>query len=143
MKKLLSLFVVTAVVCIAVSADSTSDDRFINALRNCSTYNESGTTNSNNMQIQSQKQISGWENNKCRYTESLNLNSTNIKVSCSFTKPQIDEIVSVADAYFLTLKYSKEEPDLSSAEAVQNNPITQVFGKYIQDSSVCLIEGMQ
>ena len=56
---------------------------------------------------------------------------------------KLKEIVSVADAYYLTQKYTHEEVDTSSLESIKNNPIAQVLSKYLQDPSVCTMEGIE
>ena len=97
----------------------------------------------NGVNIQSNKIISGWQNDKCKYSENLDYAGTKIKLVCNFSKSQIDEIASVADAYYLTLKYSNEQPDFSSTEALQNNPVVRVLSKYLQDTTVCNLDGLQ
>ena len=120
-----------------------SDDKFINALRNCSSYKESGTINVQGISAQSSKSILGWNNDKCTYKENLVISGMNTNVTCHFSRPQIKEISDVADAYFLTLKYSNENVDTSSVEAAQNTPLAHVFNKYLQDPQVCTISGME
>ena len=139
MKKFL---VIISILCVSLMVKA-SDDKFINALRNCSNYTDSGTINADGISASSTKQILGWNNHKCTYKENINMNGINANITCRFTKSQINEITSVADAYFLTLKYSKEKPDTSSLDAVKNNPLTNVFNKYVQDPSVCEINGLQ
>ncbi len=140
MKKFLIILSVIVSLCLAVNAN---DDRFIEALKNCSHYTDSGSVNVSGVNAVTTKSISGWQNEKCIYKENLKMNGTNMNVSCHFSKPQIKEITSVADAYFLTQKYSATETDLSSLDAVKNNPLVNVFNKYLQDPSVCQITGME
>ena len=139
MKKILVIIFVLC-ICITVKA---SEDKFINALKTCSGFTDSGTINTDGISATSTKQILGWHNNKCTYKENISMNGINVNIACHFTKSQIKEITSVADAYFLTLKYSGEQADTSSLDAVKNNPLTNVFNKYIQDQSVCEISGLQ
>ena len=134
-------FFITAIViciCIAVYAKS-QDDKFINALRDCSSYKESGNINTDGVNAQSTKEITGWNSDKCVYKEAINLNGTHVNIKCNFTKSQINEITTVADAYYVTLKYSQESIDTSSVDAIKNNPLANVFNKYIQDPKVCSI----
>ena len=137
MKKfLITLFVIC--VCLAVYARS-QDDKFINALRDCSSYKDSGNVNTEGITAQSTKEITGWNNDKCVYKEAVNLNGANVNIKCSFSKAQIKEITSVADAYYLTLQYSQENIDTSSLDSIKSNPLANVFNKYIQDPNVCSI----
>ena len=139
MKKfLITLSIIS--ICLAVYA-KTQDDKFINALRDCSSYSDSGDVHTEGITAKSSKEISGWHDGKCTYKESLNLNGTKVNITCNFSKAQIKEISSVADAYYLTLQYSQEPVDTSSFDAVKNNPLSNVFNKYIQDPSVCTIGG--
>lgn len=138
-------FLITSMViciCIAVYAKS-QDDKFINALRNCSSYRESGNVNTDGVTAKSTKMIAGWQDGKCAYREAINLNGVNVNIKCNFSKAQIHEITSVADAYLLTLQYSGDNIDTSSADAIKNNPLANVFNKYIQDPSVCELSGLQ
>ena len=118
------------------------EDAFIDALKNCSGYTSSDTVNVNGISAQSRKQISGWEGDKCAYRETVDFGGNNICISCKFTKSQIQEISTVTDAYYTTLKYTNNQPDLTSKEAIQNNPIAQVLNKYLTDPSVCNMSGL-
>ena len=137
MKKYMFLLIALLITSVFVMADET---RYINALKNCSSYSESGSVSSDGVTANSTKQVKGWQGDKCTYVENVNFGGITANVTCKFTKPQLQEITSVMDAYLLTLKYSEEHVDTSSVEAVQNNPIVKVWNKYIQDSNVCTIE---
>ena len=142
MKKFILLSLVLIITCITTTS-AQSDDKFINALRSCSSaYHESDTVNANGITAFSTKSMSGWQNNKCIYKETIQINGQNITTTCGFTKPQIKEIVSVADAYYLTQKYSQNSIDTSSLDAVKNNPLYNVMNKYLQDPSVCSMSGV-
>ncbi len=140
MKKIFTSIILVFCVTLISSA---GDDKFIDSLRNCSKYHDSGTVDVQGISVETTKSISGWNDDKCTYREDIKMNGSNMAIACKFSRPQIKEIVSVSDAYFLTLKYSGEKTDTSSLEAVKNNPITNVFNKYLQDPSVCTIEGLQ
>lgn len=126
-------------LCISVHAEG---DKFIDALRNCSSYSESGNLIVNGIDTKINKLMIGWQNDKCVYKETVSFGQNQISTVCKFSKPQINEIISVADAYFLTLKYSNENIDTSSVDTIKNNPVGQVLSKYLQDSSVCSMEGL-
>ena len=115
------------------------EDAFIDSLKNCSGYTSSDIININGTKAQSQKQISGWQEDKCTYKETLNFNGNSVCVICKFTKSQIQEISSVSDAYYTTLKYTNKQQNLTSTEELQNNPVAQVMNKYLTDPSVCNI----
>ena len=127
-------------ICHSVQAEN---DKFIEALRNCYPYHGSAIININGVNTKSNKQMLGWQDNKCTYKETVSFGENKISTVCKFSKPQIEEIVSVADAYYLTLKYTKEDIDLSSTDAVQNNPVVRVLNKYLQDPEVCQIVGYE
>ena len=140
MKKYLSFLAVLLVTSIVVFAD---DNNFINALKNCSSYTESGNVSTEGINVQSMKQILGWQSDKCVYKESVSFSGVNSTVLCNFSKPQIKEITSVMEAYSLVQQYSNQKVDTSSISAVQDNPVVKVWGKYLQDSSVCSINGIK
>lgn len=141
-KKFYLCLFICLIICLSVCS-AQNDDKFVNALRTCSSaYNESDTVNVGGMTAISVKSMSGWHNSKCTYKETLKINGQNITTTCSFTKPQVNELISVADAYYLTLKYGGEKPDTSSLDAVKNNPFLNVMRKYLQDPSVCSMVGL-
>ena len=138
MKKI-SLILCLLILSLSANAES---DKFVDSLRNCTPYTESGTMNINGIDTRSYKQMTGWQNNKCVYKETVMYGSNKITTKCSFTRSQTDEITSVADAYYLTLKYTNENIDTSSPEKVKNNPLVKVLNKYLQDPDVCTMEGL-
>ena len=133
--------IIVLLICLSCSSVYASGDKYIDALRDCSQFSDSGDVAVDGIQATSKKQIFGWVNGKCKYKESISMNGINADILCNFTKPQIKEIVSVADAYYYTLKYSGESPDTASFDAIKNNPVSNVFNKYLQDPSVCSIGG--
>ena len=120
-----------------------SDADFSKALRNCSHYSESGQVNTDGMSVHTIKHIDGWQGNKCTYTENMQYSGLNVNVVCKFTQPQLNELSSVMDAYSVVQNYSGEKVDLSNSSDVQNNPVVKVWNKYLQNSSVCKIDGLQ
>ena len=138
MKKYIIGFVVL-LSCLCVFAENND---FAQALKTCSTFSDSGMVKTEGMDVQSKKQILGWENNKCVYRETLNFAGINTNVTCKFTRSQLDEIFSVMKAYEVVSKYSSEKVDTSSSQAVQDNPVVKVWNKYLQDGSVCSLSGL-
>jgi len=100
MKKILASIVL--IFCLTLIAKA-GDDKFIDALRNCSYYHDSGTVNIQGLSVVSTKSISGWNNDKCTYRENVKLNGADMNITCKFTKPQIKEITSVAEIHHLLM----------------------------------------
>ena len=138
MKKYITLLLILILMCICTTY-AQNRDPFINALRNCTPYNSSGDMTVNGVAATSTRQMQGWNNDKCTYKETIIFNGQKITTVCRFSKEQIHEIVSVSDAYDLTQRYTEEDIDLSSPEAIKNNPVAKVMQKYLQDPSVCTI----
>ena len=135
-----NIFLITLFILLSTTLISLADDvKFINALKNCSSYSEIGNINTEGMNVNSHKQILGWENDRCVYKEKVNFSGTNSSMVCKFNKSQINELVNVMEAYNTVQMYSSQEIDTSSYEAVKNNPVVKVWGKYLQDSSVCTL----
>ena len=135
-----NIFLITLFILISTTLISLADDvKFINALKNCSSYSETRNINTEGMNVNSHKQILGWENDRCVYKEKVNFSGTDSCMVCKFNKSQINEIVNVMKAYNTVQMYSPQEIDTSSYEAVKNNPVVKVWGKYLQDSSVCTL----
>ena len=141
MKRYITLVLTLILMCICTTY-AQNRDLFINALRNCTPYNASGDVTVNGTTVTSTKQMQGWNDGKCTYKETLSFSGQKITTVCRFSKEQIHEIVSVADAFDLTQKYTEEDVDTSSSDAAKNNPVVKVMGKYLQDPDVCTISGI-
>ena len=115
------------------------DAKFANALKNCSSYSESGSVQTDGINVTSSKKILGWQGDKCVYQEKLNFSGVDSCVTCKLSKTQIDELVNVMQAYAVVQQYSKSKVDTSNLSAVQDNPVVKAWSKYLQDSSVCTI----
>ena len=124
---------------LCVFANSSS---LTSALRDCSSFSEFGVVNTEGMQVESRKQILGWENDKCVYKESVKFSGINTDITCRFTKAQITELSSVMNAYELLQGYSASDVDTSSVSAVQSNPVVKAWSKYLNNTSVCTMSGL-
>ncbi len=137
MKKYFIFAFVLLVTTLVVLAD---DMRFANALRNCSSsYSESGTVQTDGMNVTSSKKILGWQGDKCVYQEKVNFAGIDSCITCKLSKSQVAELVNVMQAYAVVQQYSKEKVDTSNFSEAQNNPVVKAWNKYLQDSSVCTI----
>ena len=115
------------------------DAKFAYALKNCSSYSESGSVQTDSINVTSSKKILGWQGDKCVYQEKLNFSGVDSCVTCKLSKTQIDELVNVMQSYAVVQQYSKSKVDTSNLSAVQDNPVVKAWSKYLQDSSVCTI----
>ena len=140
MKKYFIFTIALVFTTLIVLAD---DAKFMNALKNCSSYSESGTVNTEGMNVTSNKKILGWEGDKCVYQEKVQFSGVDSCITCKLSRAQIDELVSVMQAYAVVQKYSNEKVDTSSISAVQDNPVVKAWNKYFQDSSVCTMTANQ
>ena len=110
------------------------DAKFAYALKNCSSYSESGSVQTDGINV-----TSSWQGDKCVYQEKLNFSGVDSCVTCKLSKTQIDELVNVMQSYAVVQQYSKSKVDTSNLSAVQDNPVVKAWSKYLQDSSVCTI----
>lgn len=141
MKKYFIFAFVLLVTTLVVLAD---DMRFANALRNCSSsYSESGTVQTDGMNVTSSKKILGWQGDKCVYQEKVNFAGIDSCITCKLLKSQVAELVNVMQAYAVVQQYSKEKVNTSNFSEAQNNPVVKAWNKYLQDSSVCTISTNQ
>ena len=115
------------------------DAKFAYALKNCSSYSESGSVQTDGINVTSSKKILGWQGDKCVYQEKLNFSGVDSCVTCKLSKTQIDELVNVMQSYAVVQQYSKSKVDTSNLSSVQDNPVVKAWSKYLQDSSVCTI----
>lgn len=138
-KSLIIIFTIFLTALVVIAQDS----MFTASLRNCSSFTESGTVNTEGMNVQSTKHIVGWDNDKCVYKETVNFNGLNVTTTCKLTRPQIDELVSVMNAYSLVQEYSNESVNTSKLSEVQSNPVVKAWNKYLMDSSICTMTGLK
>ena len=136
MKKYFILALTIILTTLIVLAD---DAKFAYALKNCSSYSESGSVQTDGINVTSSKKILGWQGDKCVYQEKLNFSGVDSCVTCKLSKTQIDELVNVMQSYAVVQQYSKSKVDTSNLSAVQDNPVVKAWSKYLQDSSVCTI----
>lgn len=115
------------------------DAKFAYALKNCSSYSESGSVQTDGINVTSSKKILGWQGDKCVYQEKVNFSGVDSCVTCKLSKAQINELVNVMQSYAVVQQYSKSKVDTSNLSAVQDNPVVKAWSKYLQDSSVCTI----
>ena len=115
------------------------DAKFAYALKNCSSYSESGSVQTDGINVTSTKKILGWQGDKCVYQEKVNFSGVDSCVTCKLSKAQINELVNVMQSYAVVQQYSKSNVDTSNLSAVQDNPVVKAWSKYLQDSSVCTI----
>ena len=134
------LFLILTIVCLAVHS---ADADFAKALRNCTPFSGSGSVQTGGMNVKSTKRISGWQGDKCVYKESVNFAGINSDIVCKFTKPQVEELASVLEAYELMQKYADDKPDFSNLEEAQKNPVSRAWQKYLSDEAVCTISTVQ
>ena len=136
MKKYFIFALTVILTTLIVLAD---DAKFAYALKNCSSYSESGSVQTDGINVTSSKKILGWQGDKCVYQEKLNFSGVDSCVTCKLSKTQIDELVNVMQSYAVVQQYSKSKVDTSNLSAVQDNPVVKAWSKYLQDSSVCTI----
>lgn len=136
MKKYFIFALTIVLTTLIVLAD---DAKFAYALKNCSSYSESGSVQTDGINVTSSKKILGWQGDKCVYQEKLNFSGVDSCVTCKLSKTQIDELVNVMQSYAVVQQYSKSKVDTSNLSAVQDNPVVKAWSKYLQDSSVCTI----
>lgn len=137
-------FILTIFIIICTTLIALADDvRFINALKSCSSYSESGVVNTEGLNVTSNKKILGWDGDKCVYQENVNFSGIDSCITCRLSKSQIKELTSVMEAYNLVQHYAKDNIDTSSISGVQNNPVVKAWNKYLQDSSVCTVSTNQ
>ena len=134
-----NLILITAVIMITSLFAFAEETQFTKAFRTCTPYTDNGKFATGGMDITSTKKIIGWQGEKCVYCENINMMGINSTITCKFTKPQINELSSVIEAYELIQQYSGSTPDLSDLDAAQNNPVSKAWSKYLQDNSVCTI----
>ena len=140
MQKNAILVIALTLLCLAVHSTEAS---FPKALRNCTAFTDSGTVSSSGMNIKSTKHIIGWQGDKCIYKENVSFSGIDSEIVCRFTKPQLNELASVLEAYELMQKYADEEPDFSDLDEVQKNPAVRAWQKYLANESICKVSAEQ
>lgn len=130
----------TVVLLLSATFAFANEEAFYKALEGCSLYSSSGETRTEGAVAKYQSQILGWQSDKCVYKEIVSFAGIDSCTTCRFTQRQIDELVNVMRAYSTVQRYSGGNVDTSTLQAVTNNPVVNVWNKYLRDSSVCIIE---
>lgn len=137
MKKYLIFGLAVSMTALIASAN---EEAFYSALQTCSPYSDGGQVTTDGINVSFKNQIVGKEGDKCVYKEHVNFSGMDSCTTCKLSQKQINELVKVMRAYSTVQKYSGETVDTSSLKNVQNNPVFQVWNKYLQDSSVCTMD---
>lgn len=134
MKKYLLLILTFVFISVLAYA---GEAEFFDALRNCSSYTSSGSSKTDGVILKFNNQILGWQNDKCLYKEQVNYGGIDACITCLLTRKQINELVEVMDAYTKLQKYTNTKPDVSSLDAVKDNPVVNAWNKYLADPNIC------
>lgn len=138
LKKFIMLFFVSAITVLSVMADH--DERFFNALSNCTPYISNGSIEVSNVIADYKSQILGWENDRCVYRETVKFADIDSCVICRFSSSQIADIIGVMKNYKVAQSSSGEEVDIMNIKELKNTPVAKVWNRYLHDPTVCQLE---
>lgn len=138
MQKFLVLNLIFACTCLLVKAEH--DERFFNALSNCTPYVSNGSIEVSNVIADYKSQIWGWENDRCVYKENVRFSNIDSCLTCKFSRADISEIMGVMKQYKITQSYSGDEVDIMNVEELKNTPVAKVWNRYLHDPTVCQLE---
>jgi hypothetical protein len=119
MKKVSVLMLALMIVGGIVSASEYTkfSRKFIRHIKDCDSYEETVTSQYEDMSFKTSRKIHGWKNGFCKYTETITSAQGAYKLDCGFTDVQLDDLYEAmkdrskkADKYTLDIYVEKNNP---------------------------------
>jgi hypothetical protein len=63
----------------------------------------------------------------------------NTCIECRFTRAQLNNLTNVARAYRGADGYSFENIDITNINSLENNPVVNLWLRYLQDPTICSV----
>ena len=136
----------------AFSAEYTKFSRkFMKHIRDCDAFEETVTSEYEDMTFKTTRKIHGWKNGFCKYTETIISPQGAYKLDCGFTDVQLDDLYEAmkdrskkAEKYTLDIYVEKINPKTKEIEYVKNgsteikgNRAYVIWAKYQNNPFVC------
>lgn len=153
MKKVFVLMLALMIVGGIVSASEYTkfSRKFIRHIKDCDSYEETVTSQYEDMSFKTSRKIHGWKNGFCKYTETITSAQGAYKLDCGFTDVQLDDLYEAmkdrskkADKYTLDIYVEKNNPKTGNVEYVKNgtteikgNRAYIIWAKYQNNPFIC------
>lgn len=153
MKKIFSTILTLLIFASTVlAADYTKFSRkFIKHIKDCDEYEESITSEYEDMSFTTVRKIHGWKNGFCKYTETITSAQGAYKLDCGFNEVQLDDLYEAmrdrskkSEKYTLDLYIEKTNPKTGAKEYVKNgsteikgNKSYIIWAKYQNNPYLC------
>ena len=125
--------------------------KFIRHIKDCDAYEETVTSEFEDVTFKTTRKIIGWKNGFCRYFETITSAQGAYKLDCGFTDVQLDDLYEAmkdrskkADRYILDVYTEKVNPKTGEVEYIKNgtteikgNRAYIVWAKYQNNPYIC------
>ena len=146
---MLALMIVGGIV--SASEYTKFSRKFIRHIKDCDSYEETVTSQYEDMSFKTSRKIHGWKNGFCKYTETITSAQGAYKLDCGFTDVQLDDLYEAmkdrskkADKYTLDIYVEKNNPKTGNVEYVKNgtteikgNRAYIIWAKYQNNPFIC------
>ena len=115
------------------------DDRFFTALRTCTPYESMGALDVQGVNADYTSRVIGWSNNKCVYKKTVRVPGMDACIECRFSRENLKKLTSVVNANRNNAGYSFENIDITNISSLENNPVVNLWLRYLQDPTICTV----
>lgn len=154
-KTLISIFsvvIVTLLLSTAIAEQYTKfSSKFVKNFRDCDKYEETITSEFENQNFTTKRNILGWRNGICRYEEIITSPKDQYKLTCNLTSMQVDELYESmknksrnAEKYELEIYAPKEEDNgnkryvVVGTQTIKGNPAYIAWAKIQNNPYFCM-----
>ena len=153
MKKVFALSLVLLVAGSVVFASEYTkfSRKFIRHIKDCDSYEETVSSQYEDMTFKTTRKIIGWRNGFCKYTETITSAQGAYSLDCGFTDVQLDDLYEAmkdrskkADKYILDVYAERTNPKTGTVEYVKDgtteikgNKAYVVWAKYQNNPFIC------
>lgn len=138
MKQKFAFLCVAAAVVAGITVVIADEDDFIDNLKNCTNYYENQSIILQDLKLTTVREIHGWKEGKCAYTETVSLADKDYTVNCKFSQNNINELVKIMEDFNGSQENNKI--DLNDYEQVQNSSVSTAWTKYLQNPDICSVQ---
>ena len=84
--------IITGFTCAHAYNQAKFSSKFVKHFKNCDSYQETTQSEYEGMNFKTERNIIGWRNGYCRFTETISSKDGAYKLNCSFTDLQVEEL---------------------------------------------------
>ncbi len=144
--------ILTGLTCAYAYEQTKFSSKFIKHFKNCDSYQETIQTQYDGNSFKTERNIIGWRNGFCKYSETISSSNETYKLNCNFTDLQVEELFKsmknrskkpqeyTMDIYALVKnpKTGKETYEIVDKMAIKGNSAYVTWTKYENNPYFCI-----